>query len=113
MRQVRRAKAILTMFLGPPSRPRRRLSWGQAELARILVPRAVMVLARIIEEGEGTEPPRVEAAFAFFRFLYPFAPLLEPLPRSTGYRIRLDWSAEGEQVREWLRAIDRGQSILG
>ncbi len=30
------AVAILTRFLGPPSRPRRRLSRGEAELARIL-----------------------------------------------------------------------------
>jgi hypothetical protein len=111
MQQVRSATATLTRFLGPPSRPRKRLSWIDAELARVLVPQAGLVLLKILEEGQ--ERPREKAAFAYMSFFYPLPPLLEPLKRSRGYRIRrLGWMAEGEQVREWLRALER-ESILG
>lgn len=112
MRQVRSATAVLTRFLGPPSRPRKRLSWIQAELARVLVLEAGLVLVKVFEEGQ--ERPREKAAMAHMNFFYPLPPLLEPLKRSRGYRIRrLGWMAEGEEVTGWLRALERGESILG
>jgi hypothetical protein len=74
---------------------------------------AVTVIGRILEGFEGTGAQGV-ALFTYLRYLFPLPPLLEPLPRSTGYRIRrLGLMAEEEQIREWVLAIDRGQSILG
>jgi hypothetical protein len=111
MRQVRSAMATLTRFLGPPSRPRKRLSAIDAALARSLVLPA-WSSSRSFTEGQ--ERPRQQAALAYMSFLYPLAPLLEPLPRSEGYRIRrLGWMAQREEARRWLWALKRAESILG
>jgi hypothetical protein len=111
--KTRWAAATLAEFLGPPPRPRKRLSAGEARLARLLVPGAVTVIGRIFRESDGTDTQGV-ALFTYLRYLFPLPPLLEPLPRSGSYRIRrLAPMAEDEQIKEWVLAIDRGQSILG
>ena len=66
MRQVRSATATLTRFLGPPSRPRKRLSWTDAALARVLVLQARLVLVKILMQGQ--EGPREKAAFAYMNY---------------------------------------------